>query len=397
MTILQRKELMDYILDFKADNHVKMIRGVRGAGKTTLLKSMAGELENRGVDSQNIFYISLLLHDFRNKNHCDVWKELKRRFEGIEGKIYLFFDDVEYFDEWRQLLDSFRIKGNFEVYVAVNYSRFHNPPERNPLGGRTFDFELYPFSFKEFVEYKKLCDSKKSIQELFDEYVEFGGMPDIVTEEDIAIKDQVLENIINIVKYQDLAKNTECEPFLADKFLEYMISTFTEKFSHEKINRQSYDIFDSDTLRELKHHLKHSDFMHASQVPFYSFRCSWDEKYYLTDHGFFSRLSMFSREYIDEILKNIIYIELLRRGYKVFFTEKQEKYVDFIATKWNKRVYIQFDRVFATDSIIRREVDFLNYHAWDRDKYIITAGNYDLSGYGVRHLNIIDFLLGDEI
>ena len=93
----------------------------------------------------------------------------------------------------------------------------------------------------------------------------------------------------------------------------------------------------------------------------------------------------------------MIFVELLRRGYRVFFAEKREKYVDFICRKYNKSIFIQFDYIFASDSIIKKEIDFLNHYAGDNDKYIITTGDYDFSEYGVSHLNIIDFLCGDEI
>ena len=397
MSILYRKELIDHILDAATYDYVKLITGLRWVGKTTLLKSMIVELEKRGVNPDNIFYFSLFSSSFYKKDFLEVYKEINSKFEGLEGKIYLFFDDVEAFNHWQQLIDSYRTKDGFEVYAAVNYSQFHNSSS-HVLSGRTRNFELYPFSFKEFVEYKKeLCCSEKSLQELFLEYVRFGGMPGVVSQSDITLKYHFLENLMKGVGQADLAKNTGFDRFLVEMFLEYMVLTFTQKFSRKRINRELYDMFDDETLSGLKYYLAESSFMSVSEVAYDGRQWNWDEKYYLIDHGFFNQLNGFYSLEMHDILKNIIYVELLRRGYKVFFTESREKYVDFICWNYNRRIYIQFDLSFASESIIQREIASLKYHAGGHDKYIITAGDYDFSGYGVKHINIIDFLLGDEI
>ena len=396
MSILHRKEVIDKILDCDAYDNVKLIKGIRGAGKTTLLKSMIEELKDRGVNPDNVFYFSLLSCSIRNKDFFEVYNEFQKKFEGIDGKIHLFFDEVEYFDEWQSLLNAYRLKEDFEVYAAVNYSGFHTMPGRNVLAGRTLHFELYPFSFKEFVEYERINDSKKTVMELFREYVRIGGMPDIVNDE-TGNGEQIIENIKNAVEYHDLVKNTNLEWFLAGDFLRYMILTFTEEFSKKRINSDLYDMFDDASLSQLKYYLKSSGFMYASPVSYDRFRLNREETYYLADHVFFNQMIGFYTNEMYKILKNIIYIELLRRGYRVFFSNRHEKYVDFIADDYNKRIYIQFVHAFKNQSIIEKEIDFLNYHAGDSDKYIITTGKHDFSKYDVKHLNLIDFLLGDEI
>jgi hypothetical protein len=396
MEILKRKELIGEIIDHDFRNNVKLLTGVRCVGKTTLIKSIMEELRQRDVAEENILYVSFDSPEFyRAERYCDVEASISEKLKGIEGKIYLFLDHVEEFGQWQSLANHYRKKSNFEVIAAVNYSKFYNPAYKNVLGGRSFDFEVYPFSFKEFVEFKRgISEEEKSAEELFCEYVRYGGMPEVVrakTDEKLSI----LGEIYNLVKWQDMIRDNDLEHYLVDDFLRYMVMTFTEKFSKSNMEKSLYE-FDCETLFKSQCNLKNSGFMSASNMIFSDSRWKFAEKYYLIDHGFFRHVNR-CYSYVDDLLRNIVYVELLRRGYRVFFSQTREKYIDFICQGNGREIFIQFDFMFASDNVIRKEIDFLNYYAQGHDKYIITAGDYDFSQYGIMHLNIIDFLMGDEI
>ena len=397
MEILKRKELIDEIIDCNWEDYVRLITGVAGVGKTTLIKGIMEELKDRGVCEENMAYVSFYSCEFRDaKDRFEVYKSISDRFNGVEGRIYLFFDDVEMFSQWQSVADSFRCRNNFEVYVAANYSKLYKTDGRNELAGRFIRFELYPFSFKEFVQFKKEIEKdERSAEELFLEYLLYGGMPDIISA-DVEFKFDFLKNLYRFIRFHNLVKDSDSDRFMAETFLEYMVNTFTAKFSKDDLEKYVFE-FEDDVVGECLCNLKRSGFMLASKTAYDGRRLREDEKYYHADHGFFNALNGFNPYYIEELLENIIYVELLRRGYRVFFTESYEKYVDFICDDYNRKIFIQFDYMFLSENIIKKEMEFLNYHAGECEKYIITCSDYDFSEYGVKHLNIIDFLLGDEI
>ena len=399
MDIFKRKDLIDEVIAHNAGDHVKLLSGVRGAGKTTMLKSLMEELRNMGVSEENVICFSFSSSCFRDMSYRGAYGLLSDRIKGIKGKKYLFFDDVEQFEHWQSVLDSFRKNPDCEVFAAVNYSKFYRIGDRYPLGGKSFVFEVWPFSFREFVEYKReFCRKEYAVKELFREYLRYGGMPDIVTEKNPSLKFEYLENIKNIVKYQDLVNDSNLDGFLADSFMTFMIENFTGKLSKKQINRNCYNLFDDVTLSESLCNLKNSSFIKSSKILNDGGRFRWDEKCYLIDHGFFNQLHRFHCDFfMDEILRNVIYIELLRRRYRVFFSDRHGKFMDFICLGNGRRILIQFDYLIDNESILQRETDSFNCYGGDWDRYIITTGDYDFSAYGVRHLNVIDFLLGDEI
>lgn len=396
MGILKREGLIDEIINFNSRDTVKLLTGVRMAGKTTLIRSVIEELKNRGVNDENIFYISFRSLDYYSASSHEIYSEIKSKLADTEGKIYLFFDHVEEFNDWQFVVNAFRTWNNCDVTAAINYSQFYTLG-KNHLAGRSFSFEVYPFSFKEFLQYKKeFTDDEKSDKEFFIEYIKYGGMPEVVQKEGYE-KYRLLKTICEVIRYCDFIGELDAESYLVNDFLRYMILTFTEKFSKKQINNYLFDMFDNETLSPLLHNLKTSSFMPASDIIYHGNRLKFDEKYYLIDHGFYALLNRFYNVSPENIIKNVVYVELLRRGYRVFFTENREKYVDFICSGNNRLIAIQFDYIFASEKIIEKEIDFLNSNAKDHEKYIITTGDYDLSEHGVKHLNVIDFLLGDEI
>ena len=396
MTILKRKALINDIISYDSRDTVKLLTGVRRSGKTTLIKSIIEELKGRGVDEENILYYSFASCKYDFGTVHDIYKAIDDKISDIAGKVYLFFDDVEEFEDWQGVVNYFRRYSDCDVCAAVNYSKFYTIGD-NRLGGRSLRFEVYPFSFREFLEYKReFTDEEKSVSDFFAEYLRYGGMPEIV-KLDAEDRFWMLEAIFDEIRFCDFIKDSDVDSFRVRDFLRYMIETFTEKFSRKEINKYNYDMFDGETLSVCLNNLTSSSFMPSSNIIYDGHRFKWEEKYYLIDHGFYTQLNRFYNISPENLIRNIVFIELLRRKYRVFFTESHEKYVDFICQGHKRRIFIQFDYMFASPTVIEKEIGFLNSAAGDNEKYIITVGDYDFSDYGVKHLNVIDFLLGDEI
>lgn len=396
MNILKRENLINDLLDHQSEGTVKLITGVRASGKTTLIKSMMSELIENGYDEENVVYISFLSPEYYLKKNNEVINSIKDTLKNLNGNVYLFFDNVEVFEDWQAILDYFRKYHDCRIFAAVNYSKFYKLGVPH-LAGRSSSFELYPFSFKEFVQYnEEFGDVRKSTDELFNEYLRYGGMPDVVSQKH-EFKSIFLDSICQWIRYSEFNQEEGLESYLIDIFLRHVVETNTETFDENLLKKCHYGIFDDQKILKLKSLADKSSFLLNSYKSFDKYRFKTFEKYYLVDHSFFIKFNCFHNISPDVVLRNIVFVELLRRGYKVFFTDKHEQYVDFICKRGNKSIFIQFDYIFANESIIKKECDFLKHYAKDDDKYIITTGNYGLTGYGVKHLNVIDFLLGDEI
>ncbi|WP_298525667.1 AAA family ATPase, partial [uncultured Methanobrevibacter sp.] len=222
MDVLKRDDLIEKIIDFDSRDTVLLLTGVRMSGKTTLIKSVIDELKSRGVSEGNIFYLSFRSMDYYSASSYEIYQNIKDKIDGIEGKIHLFFDHVEEFENWQFVVNSFRSWNNCDVTAAINYSQFYTLGH-NSLGGRSLFLEVYPFSFKEFLQFKKeFTDEDKSDKEFFIEYLKYGGMPEVVQQKDCE-KFSLLKTIYRIIRYEDFIKEIDADSFLINDFLRYMI------------------------------------------------------------------------------------------------------------------------------------------------------------------------------
>ena len=394
--ILKRKELIDKLMNTSVHDEIKLLKGIRYSGKTTLMKSVIDELKHSGVAEENILYISFRSHEFfYTHTSYELIQIISEKIKDLKDKVYLFFDDVEEVENWQQVVNAFKTQSNTEIYASVNFSEFYNHGKAY-LAGRFVSFEVFPFSFKEFLQYhRKFEIEEKSVKELFNKYLTYGGMPEFLNS-DYNILHRDLNEILDVIKYCDIESNLEKKSYLTDYFLEFMIVFSTLTFRIKDFNRYYNDFIERDVIGNYIYFLINSMFVHESKSSNYH-KLNYNSRYYLTDHAFFNIFSFGNNTYIVEKLETIIYVELLRRGYKVFFHEHKENFVDFICSDGNKRIYIQFDYIFLNENIAKKEIEYLNNVGGDNDKYIITLGDYDFSEYDVKHLNIIDFLTGDEI
>ena len=397
MDILKRQNLIDEIIDYNSFDDVKLIKGVRNVGKTTLIKSIIEELKNRGVSEDNILYFSMDSYKFYKKTYHEVYSFIEDKIDSCNGEVHIFFDHVEAFPKWQSLARFFRKYKSCDVIAAVNYSQFYHVEDNVPLAGRSRIFEVYPFSFKEFVQFKRdIKNCNKSVNELFEEYLKYGGIPEVVAADNLIFKNAIFDYTYDGVKYGDLIKNNDVERYFAQDFLRFMVESFTEKFSRKNFEKNLYEIDDNSVYSCIDPIIR-SSFMYPSNSFNIKAYLRGEQKFYLADHAFFNHINKSYMYRLGVLIENIIFVELLRREYKVFYSETHEKYVDFICRSDDKNILIQFDLEFLNDEIIEREINSLNSIKGDYEKYIITTGDYDFSKYGVKHLNIIDFLLGDEI
>ena len=383
---------------------VKIITGVRRSGKTYLLKSIQEELENRGIKKENIFLISFesmkynKIENFKQLDECIV-----NLTENTKGKVYLLFDEMQNVENWEKSINACRVDLDCDIYITGSNSELLSGEMATLISGRYYQINIYPFSFAEFIQYKKEIEKTETndLEELFKEYVEYGGMPPI---QQVAAQDKYsyLSDIYNTILLKDIVtrhniRNTD----MLNRILDYVIMNLGKNFSAgniEKYMKHERRKISKDTILDYLLYSKNACFIHQVQREDIKGKkvLKHNEKYFLVDHGFY-QAKYGEIENMGSILENIVYIELLRRGYDVKIGMINEKEIDFVCTRDKEKIYIQVTYQLESDKTIEREFSGLAKINDNFDKYVLSMDKMDFSGSGLKHRNIIDFLTSDYI
>lgn len=383
---------------------IKIITGVRRSGKTYLLKSIQDELENRGIKKENIFLISFesmkynKIENFKQLDECII-----NLTKNAKGKVYLLFDEIQNVENWEKSINACRVDLDCDIYITGSNSELLSGEMATLISGRYYQINIYPFSFAEFIQYKKEIEKidTTDLEKLFKEYVEYGGMPPI---QQVAVQDKYsyLGDIYNTILLKDIVtryniRNSD----MLNRILDYVIMNLGKNFSAGNIvkyMKHERRKISKDTILDYLLYSKNACFIH--QVPREDIKgkkvLQHNEKYFLVDHGFY-QAKYGEIENIDSILENIVYIELLRRGYDVKIGMINEKEIDFVCTRDKEKLYIQVTYRLENDNTIEREFSGLAKINDNFDKYVLSMDKIDFSGSGLKHRNIIDFLTSDYI
>ncbi|MEE0024029.1 ATP-binding protein [Methanobrevibacter sp.] len=407
--LIKRETYINQLKDYVNTDFVKAYIGIRRSGKTSLMYNFIDELKSMGVEDENIIFISL---ESREYAHIDSTQQLDDiiydKVKNIEGKVYLFFDEIQQVNGWEKSINSYRVSIDSDIYITGSNSKLLSGELATLLTGRYLTINVYPFSFKEFLQYKNEIEDVEltddSIRKLYDEYFNFGGMPGIMTLGSNEFKENALKDIYNSILFEDVVSRFKINNIdLLQRFARYMTSSTGEIFSSKSIKNylKSNNIYTSqDTL------LKYNEYMKQS---FFISKCKCFElkgrremkilgKYYLMDHGFHHALIEDNILKVTKILENIVYVELLRRGYKINVGRNADNSeVDFVCEKSGKYKYIQVSYRLTSEKTLNREITPLLKIPDKYESILITAENHDFSKDGVKHLNIIDFLCGDDL
>ena len=383
---------------------IKIITGVRRSGKTYLLKSIQKELKNRGLKEENIFMISFesmkynKIENFKQLDECII-----NLTENITGKVYLLFDEIQNVENWEKSINAYRVDFDCDIYITGSNSEMLSGEMATLISGRYYQIKIYPFSFAEFIQYKKEIENKDTsdLDVLFKEYVEYGGMPPI---QQVATQDKYsyLSDIYNTILLKDIiARHNIRNTDMLNRILDYVIMNIGKNFSagniakymkHERRN------ISKDTILDYLLYSKNACFILPARREDIKGKkvLQHNEKYFLVDHGFY-QAKYGEIENIESILENIVYIELLRRGYDVKIGIINEKEIDFVCHKDKEKIYIQVTYQLENDETIEREFSGLAKINDNFDKYVLSMDKLDFSGNGLKHRNIIDFLISDYI
>ena len=395
---LKRETYLEQIRPYYESDIIKVITGVRRAGKSILLDTIREELEEEEIPADHIIYINFedLDYDYI-VDASDLNKEIKCRIRD-EQKYYIFLDEIQHIENFEKALASFRATLNVSLFVTGSNSTLLSGELATLLTGRTVEFEIMPFSFYEMKLYYELNHIPFS-DELFIDYLKWGGFPlRFDYQEEVSVH-RYLRNLYESIVNRDIVGKTKSADkkafmdislyILANAGKELSIDNIIETYkkNNKEISRRTvYNYLERMKKAYLIHSVGRYNIVGKSAL-------SNKEKQYAVDMGF-RTINTNTINYEDTFfLENVVYNELLTRGYTVFAGKTYKGEIDFVAIKNGKKCFIQVSYLLAGEETIRREFGAYSRITDASPKYVMSLDKVDLSHDGIIHLNIIDFLL----
>ena len=435
-TLKPRTDYLNKLLAFKDTEPVKIITGIRRCGKSSLLKLMIKHLQEQGIEDKQILAMNFESMAFKNMTAQEFYSYVKERIN-TNKRTYLFFDELQRIEGWEDAVNSFRVDFDCDIYITGSNAYLLSSEYATYLSGRSVEIKMLPLSFAEFLNFhgfkieetasvfggnRKIIKDQNGIiyepAEAFDAYLLFGGMPGIA---DIGLDQNkamaLLDGIYSTVVIRDILEREKRRGqrritdatllrkiilFLADNIgssisatsmagtlfnegllpddarkgkpsthtVQAYVNTLTESYFFYEIKR--FDIKGKEFLRTLG-------------------------KYYIVDTGLRTYLLGNRDRDRGHILENVVYLELLRRGYDLAVGKVDNTEVDFIATKYNEKMYIQVTESLQGEEVRSRELAPLEKIRDNYEKIVLSMDIYSGTTYnGIKALNIINWLLEDN-
>lgn len=399
----KRELYIEKIKPFIDKNIIKVLTGIRRSGKSVMLKLIMEELKQNKIDEKQFININFENLINRELTTADKLHEyiLKKASE-IKKKCYIFLDEIQEVKNWEKCINSLRVNEeyDFDIYITGSNAKLLSGELSTYLAGRYVEFVIYPFSFKEFLETLKSIQQDVSTREAFQKYVKFGGMPflyNLAFEEEASL--QYLKDIYSSIILKDITQRNKIrDTDMLERVISYLIMNVGNNFSATSISK----FFKSENRKVSVETIL--NYIKAAEESFLIYRVSRDdligkkvlnvnEKYYIADHGMREAILGSNQRDINQIFENIIYLELLRKGYNVRVGKVDNLEVDFVCTKGNEKIYVQVAYLLASSETIEREFTSLEKIDDNYPKYVISMDEFDMSRNGIKHVNIIDFLI----
>lgn len=395
-----RENYLNLLIDAKDTEFIKVITGVRRSGKSTLLLMFKNYLLDNNIDEKNIIHInfeSAMYDDI--KDYKDLYNEIKNKISN--EKMYILLDEVQNVDKWEKAINSLNIDFNVDIYITGSNAYLLSSELATLLSGRYIEIKMYPLSFKEFLKFNNYDET--NLEDKFNEYLKYGGLPAITQIKD---KNNLIMSYLNdiyntIVKKDIIERNNIKDIALLENIVKYISSNIGSSISANKIS----DYLNSNKLVEKANHQTIDNYLKMLENAFIVYKADRSDirskallktlgKYYIADTGLRNIVLGFRN--IDEghLLENVVYLELLRRGYRVNIGKTLDYEVDFVAENTEELKYYQVTKSLLDDNVKDREIRSLESISDNYEKTILTMDktiNKDYNGIKVK--NIIDFLL----
>lgn len=433
---LKKRDIyLNKLIAFKDTEPIKVVTGIRRSGKSSLLKLMVQHLLENGIERNQIIEMNFESFEFKKMNASELYNYIKNKIVPNK-RCYLFFDEIQRIDSWEDAINSFRVDFDCDIYITGSNAYLLSSEYSTYLSGRCVQIKMLPLSFKEFLDFndfelreinsygllKKVIFDKNNIQydlkEIFNVYLKFGGMPaiaDIGLEQDKVMT--LLDGVYSTVVIRDILERVKrrnqkriTDTFLLRKIILYLADNIGSNISLSNVT----NILVNEGLLE-ENNSKKKPSPHTIQAYvgallesyfFYEikrFDIKGKEylktlgKYYIVDIGLRNYLLGFRDRDRGHIIENIVYFELLRRGYDVAIGKIDNAEIDFIATNYKDKIYIQVTESMMSEEVRKRELTPLMKINDNYEKMILCLDEVGNDSYnGIKVINLIEWLLSSN-
>lgn len=398
--MIKREMYMSRIRPFIGTELVKVMTGIRRCGKSVMLDLIKEELRSTGVAESQM--VSFNFEAMSNAHLCTaqaLYEEVMKRASAIEGKVYLFFDEIQEVTSWEKAINSFRVELDCDIYITGSNAKLLSGELATVLGGRYVEFTIYPFSYSEFLDLYRTVDADAQDAAVFQKYLTLGGMPYLANLRYASEPSkQYLSDIYNSVVLNDVVKRNRIRDVdLLSRIVAYVISNIGSTFASTSISKflksERRTVAPETILNYIRYCTDAYLFYQVNRQDLQGKQIlSTNEKYYMADHGLREAVFGGNLRDINLILENIVYMELLRRGYTVTVGKSGDKEIDFVCQKQNEKLYVQVCYLLASEETIKREFGVYDTIPDNFPKYVVSMDELDMSSNGIKHRNIRHFL-----
>lgn len=397
-----REKYLEKLINAKDTEFIKVVTGVRRSGKSTLLLMFKDYLLNNNVKETSIIHINFESAMYDNiTNYKDLYEYIRERIKN--KKTYILLDEVQNVDKWEKAINSLNIDFDVDIYITGSNAYLLSSELSTLLSGRYIEIKMYPLSFEEFLLFNNY--DKTDIEDKFYEYLKYGGLPAITS-----IKDKTdlvmsyLNDIYNtIVKKDIIDRNNIKDIALLENIIKFLATNIGSPISSTKIS----DYLNSNKIVSKSNHQTIDNYLNMLEKSFIMYKADRTDirnktllktlgKYYISDIGIRNTILGFRN--IDEghLLENIVYLELLRRGYKVNIGKTGDFEVDFVAENPNQIIYYQVTKSLYNEEVKNREIRSLESISDNYEKVILTMDKTINNDYnGIKIINLIDWLINN--
>ena len=400
--IIKRERYLKKIRPFYEQDLIKVIIGIRRCGKSVLLSQIMDELREQNISEERIIYINFEYEDFAFiKNHLDLHQYITNKMQG-NAKYYLFFDEIQNVEKWEKAINSLKASRNVSIFITGSNSDLLSGELATHIAGRYVSFQIYPFLFNEVCDLQDINPDKydNECEREFDQYMVWGGMPQRFMLSDENQIRTYLTDVYNSILIKDIIARFNIKDIdLCNRIMEYIMSTPSQNFSAETL----VNYFLGTDKREISKTTLYNYLDYLSQAMVINKAERYDVrgkrilngkyKYYLMDLGLGHIMGLDKRPQQGAYLENIVYNELRARGYDVRVGDLPNTEIDFVATRFEEKIYIQVAYILADESVVRREFDAFNEIDDHYQKLVLSLDKSDFSQDGIVHRNVIDWLL----
>ena len=396
-----REAYISQIVPLIDKNLIKVLTGVRRSGKTVLLSQIQDYLLKNGRSKSQIINISL--ESKKNKKFKDgdvLYEYLISACEKLNAKAYIFLDEIQVVSGWEEVVSSLLVDIDCDIYITGSNSKLLSGELATLIAGRYIQIHVYPFTLSEAKQMLEQNGKFKSDEVLFQDYLKYGGLPMRFSLEEISLEAYLSDTYDAIVVKDIIQRNTIKDTNLLNMILAFLMDNIANPFSARSIVAALKQEGINTTVETV---IAYIDYIKKAMVVYSAQRydikgkklLTTNEKYYTVDLGLRNCVKASSEIDYNKLYENIVYLELLYRGYDVKVGKTDDYEIDFVAYKGSDTLYVQVCYLLASAETVEREFGNLERIKDNYPKYVISGDLPDFSRNGIKHYNIIKFLLNE--